>query len=355
MQTNESDALRDKIAIYSSNITSEIREELGSLEEEYLTARKEQRWGKFLLLTAFIGPFIIMLLLGERELTAFLIIILIPLSLWYGLKLFFRNFRIISKYNLSVDKIIFARVFLFMGIVGEEVADEVFNSTATRPVNEKFIIGKNYLNIPGSNSYYVSIADLDNSELITKPHNTNLVGNVFEIKYRDSKARIAELEITNVTRGNKHTHIEHIFQGYFVSFDLKRELAGKTFVSADSDKRGFGDLSAFGSNKPGQAKETILEWNEFENLLHVATTDEVEARCILTPNFMHDLYDWWHGRQSNIRLSFIKNRLYILYPDSKIRLNKSVEKITEEAVAEYLYTIAWPLQNVLKLIDDVKL
>ena len=50
-----------------------------------------------------------------------------------------------------------------------------------------------------------------------------------------------------------------------------------------------------------------------------------------------------------------KNRLYILYPADKIRINQTVEKITDEDISKYLFAIIWPIKNVIKLIDDVRL
>ena len=85
------------------------------------------------------------------------------------------------------------------------------------------------------------------------------------------------------------------------------------------------------------------------------TTDKVEARYILTPNFMSDLYDWWKGQKGNIRISFIKDRMYLLFPDSQVRLNDTVSNIDETEVKQYMLTIARPLLHILHLIEDVRM
>jgi hypothetical protein len=102
-------------------------------------------------------------------------------------------------------------------------------------------------------------------------------------------------------------------------------------------------------------KETKFEWNDFEELLHVATDNNREAREILTPEFMTDLYDWWknHGKL-NIRIAFVGNLMYMLFPDGQIRFEKTVSSVEPQELKEYMLTIARPLLHVLHLVEDVR-
>ena len=77
----------------------------------------------------------------------------------------------------------------------------------------------------------------------------------------------------HATGSGKNRFTKNIFHGYIVGFGLKKELAGKTFISTEVDKQGFAGLACFGNKAEGSAKETLLEWNEVENLLHVCATD----------------------------------------------------------------------------------
>jgi len=38
---------------------------------------------------------------------------------------------------------------------------------------------------------------------------------------------------------------------------------------------------------------TLLEWGQFEDLLHVETTNETEARYLLPPDAMENIYHSW--------------------------------------------------------------
>ena len=166
---------------------------------------------------------------------------------------------------------------------------------------------------------------------------------------------VAELDIAHVTDSGKNKNTKQIFHGYFAVMELGKELTGKTFVSTEGDTNGFGEITFWNKNTTNIPRETVLEWNDFENMLHVATTDETEARYILTPNFMLDLYEWWKEQKTNIRVSFIKDRLYILFPDELVRIETTVDNMTEERLVEYAYTIARPLWHIIRLIEKVKL
>ncbi len=165
---------------------------------------------------------------------------------------------------------------------------------------------------------------------------------------------LAELNLKHVTGSGKDRRVKKIFHGYFVSFPIGKVLQGKTFVSTEGDTRGFGHTSFWSGFTAGEVKKTSLEWNEFEDLLHVATSNPTEARYILTPNFMIDLHDWWKEKKQNIRFSFLENRVYILFPDTKIQLGKTLETLGEHEVGEYLQSIAVPLLHVLHVIEDVE-
>lgn len=114
------------------------------------------------------------------------------------------------------------------------------------------------------------------------------------------------------------------------------------------------DTQASGKQKKGKdVQETILEWNDFEKLLHVATNNETEARYILTPDMMSNLYDWWIPKKQNIRLSFVSNKMYILFPDNTIRIGTTVQNLNQSHIEKYVLSIAIPLLHILHLIEDI--
>ena len=285
----------------------------------------------------------------------------IIMSVVHGLKLMIGKFHIIKQYHSTIDRVLFAQVFSILGIEGnllirKEVANPLYNfSTLGRESIFEFLktlqVKKNTISTISTEILQV----LASSELITEAHNTNQVDTELEIVKGSITLTVAELDIEHVTGSGKNQSVKQIFHGYFARCKLGKELTGKTFVSTEGDTNGFGQVSFWNKGNAGIPKETILEWNDFENMLHVATTNETEARYVLTPDFMQDLYDWWKEHKTNIRVSFIKDSLYILFPDEQVRINTTVNNLTEERLVEYVYTIARPLWHILRLIEKVKL
>jgi len=195
---------------------------------------------------------------------------------------------------------------------------------------------------------------LDHSELITTQKDVVLVDDMVSITYNDRPLFLAEITAKSILGKDNDKRVSNIFHGYFVSFDLPRALTGKTFVSTEGDKKGFGHQSFFKSMKGKGVQKTELEWNDFEDKLHVVTDNPSEARYVLTPDFMSDLYDWWQGKKENIRLSFIANRMYVLFPDKGVRMGKTIKKIDSGEMQMYLESIAVPLLHVLHLIEDLE-
>lgn len=192
------------------------------------------------------------------------------------------------------------------------------------------------------------------SELITEAYNRLTIDDVWQVDLQGTPLEFAEVSVKNVTGSGKSRRVKEIFHGYFVAHTLPTTLKGKTFVSTDGDRSGFGHQSFWSRRQPKAVEQTTLEWNEFENLLHVATNDPTEARYILTPDVMQDVYDWWVERPENIRISFIADKMYLLFPDKDMRLHTSVAKLTEAELAEYLLLLARPWLHILHITEDIR-
>ena len=198
------------------------------------------------------------------------------------------------------------------------------------------------------------LAQLQHSELITEPYNKVVIDDSWEVQLLGRRLAMAELSISHETGSGKNRRVKRIFHGYFATYTLPTTFTGKTFLSTDGDRNGFGHQSFWTRHAQGAVNATTLEWNEFEDLLHVATNNPTEARYILTPDLMQDVYDWWVALHENIRLSFIDTHMYILFPDKKMRLHTSVADLTEDSLADYLFLHARPFLHVTHLAEDIR-
>lgn len=341
--------LKSLIVKQGPELLTKLKNELGPLETEYLKARRRSAIGILFL----VGGFLI------ASLPSIISIIIGFLLVYLGLKYIIISQSVISQFNRKVDGILFYKVFALFRVSGTTFDQPIVGNPDTLYTGFNRASLRNFLNAFKVKKGPVEeevLNWLDNSELITEDHNHNHVDTVMKLQVGDTPITVAEFDIEHVTGSGKNKSTKQIFHGYFASLELKRELAGKTFTSTEGDRAGFGQITFWNKSSADVPKETILEWNEFENMLHVATTNETEARYILTPNFMQDLYDWWKEQKTNIRIAFIKNRMYVLFPDDKIRLGHGITgDLTEESLVEYIYTIARPLWHILRLTGKVKL
>lgn len=195
---------------------------------------------------------------------------------------------------------------------------------------------------------------LEHSELVTEAHNTFDFDDSITTAVHSRPAFFVEGDIKHVTGSGKNRQVKHIFKGVFAVLELPKTLTGKTFISTEGDKRGFGHVSFWNNLKDTGAQETELEWNDFENKLHVAATDPTEARYILTPDYMQDLFAWWQEKHGNIRISFVGNTMNVLFPDANVRLNHALFRIDTLSLQDYAATIAVPIAHVLHLAEDIE-
>lgn len=95
-----------------------------------------------------------------------------------------------------------------------------------------------------------------------------------------------------------------VFQGMLLSIDFKRDFSGKTIVKREK-------WLQLKRNK--DMKRVGLVSAEFEALFEAYSTDQVEARYLLTPDFMQDLIDLEKSVQGEkVRLAFLDNVLHVI-------------------------------------------
>ncbi len=345
------EALRVKLQTNLPHYVEKIRTDAGPLEGNFIKA------GQYLKSSAllFFGPLIVVKVLSELSgpftfpdtitLVACIAAVLVPMC--WGIVYFKKSLALRNNFALVVNDLMYINALTLLGLTGTHFRQSFTPSKAT-----KLFLRQSQITQPPERQQVLSL--LDHSELVTETRNTFLIDDLLTLTIGGKPLFVSEIDISNVTGTGKNRHTKKIFHGYFAVLDLSKTLSGKTFISTEGDEDGFGHLSFWPSLTKKEVTETILEWNEFEQLLHVATSDPVEARYILTPDFMHHLYDWWLPNKGNIRLSFVDTRLYILFPDPGVRIYGTIKKISDEEIKDFIYSIAKPLLHVVHLVEDVQ-
>jgi hypothetical protein len=133
--------------------------------------------------------------------------------------------------------------------------------------------------------------------------------------------RLSELhteyrQVTYDSKGNRREYWVTIFRGLFISADFHKHFHGITLVLPDTEQSWLGGLgqwlqsiSAKLGNQPGELVK--MEDPEFERLFKVFSTDQVEARYILTPNMIRRIVEFRNRTNSQVRLSFIASRVFV--------------------------------------------
>ncbi|MEK7462434.1 MAG: DUF3137 domain-containing protein [Patescibacteria group bacterium] len=354
-------------------ITAATKREVGKLEQDYAKFRRYQRIGFLLIAAAFLLPNSAVLVLEvlfanlsnfwSTVISIGVFLISFMLCSYFGFKFIMSGSDVIRQFNAKVDTILFGAIFNLLGVKGELIEHTVvvdkksIDGTGGKLAELIDILRAHFRSLRESPESEQVLASLTTSELITEPFNTTRLDNVFAIDIVERRLMVSELHLEHITGSGRSRQVKQVFKGYFVALPLRRALTGKTFISTDGDTHGFAHRTYWSTllEADNQIKETKFEWNDFEELLHVATDNDREAREVLTPQFMSDLYDWWKKHeQLNIRIAFIGNLMYLLFPDNQIRFEKTVSKVEPSELKEYMFTIARPLMHVLHLVEEVK-
>ena len=106
---------------------------------------------------------------------------------------------------------------------------------------------------------------------------------------RFSELHHQEKRETKDSRGNRQTTWVTIFKGIFFIADFNKNFIGRTYVFPDAGSSFLGIGKLFEKWSGGRGELVKLENPEFEKIFTVYSTDQVEARYILSPSLMERL------------------------------------------------------------------
>lgn len=119
------------------------------------------------------------------------------------------------------------------------------------------------------------------------------------------EAHLEERRTTTDSKGNSRTTWVTVFRGQIWVFGAPKTFHGTTRIARDSGV--FNALGSMGAN----VHRARLEDPEFEKKFEVYTTDQVEARYLLTPNVMQALLDLEAAfKGAKVRCTFHDNKIY---------------------------------------------
>jgi hypothetical protein len=116
--------------------------------------------------------------------------------------------------------------------------------------------------------------------------------------------------------GKQDQHI--FFKGLIVKLDFNKNFAGHTIIIPDREGQILGGL--FGESESRRKKALVkMENVDFENMFSVYSTDDQEARYLITPKLMELVMETQALLGTEVRLCFKENSLFVTVPQDKDR------------------------------------
>ena len=145
----------------------------------------------------------------------------------------------------------------------------------------------------------------DNLGLL-RSHNELDVEDLFEGELNGVRFELFEALAKMRTKNKKSDSVRTVFSGLLARFDFPKDFEGSTVVLTDS---GFFNWAAGFSQK---GERVSLEDPVFEKQFQVYSSDQVEARYLLTPSFMQRLLEIRSVfPDAQIQAAFERNSLYL--------------------------------------------
>lgn len=152
----------------------------------------------------------------------------------------------------------------------------------------------------------------------------------------------------------KGTHMTQ-FQGFFLMMDFHKEFHGRTYVLPDDAERLFGKTGRSTQKLMKRRYTNLLQLDdpEFEKAFVVYSTDEVEARYLLSHSMMKRILKMRKRFGSRIRFSFRGSCVCIAIPTGRNYLIPRLNRPSTDE-AQFL-TIHRRLKMLLGIIHDLDL
>lgn len=223
------------------------------------------------------------------------------------------------NYGLSVKKQIFPIVFRFLG--------DRFHYQTDSPIQSQTLIPFGLLPPHDISHYEDYIAGIHGETILS----------------------VTEATLKRRVRTQKTTREVQVFHGLFILFEIKKPFLGKTLIKKDS-----GSLGNWLTDKFNKLESIKLEDPRFEKIFEVYSTDQIEARYILTPSFMERLIDLSSLFKNKIECSFLDRQILLKIPCSQNKFEVSSIFQTINFENDALHIIK-EMHIIFDIIDTLKL
>lgn len=158
--------------------------------------------------------------------------------------------------------------------------------------------------------------------------------------YNNLPIDIMEIELKKETGTGKNRRVEKIFKGIFIKVPCNKKFKTKTIIKEDTIK--------IGDNK----NRVKLEDPEFEKIYDVYSSDQVEARYLITTAFMNRMVEL-RKKNNKIILSFEQGNVNIALSTNSDWFELSIFKPAND-INQYR-EILEQIMTIFSILDSLKL
>lgn len=176
----------------------------------------------------------------------------------------------------------------------------------------------------------ISMETFKGTELFSTSPNRYSTEDLIHGTYGKTYLQLAEVEAKERrtrtdSNGNRKTYYVTIFKGLLLIADFHKDFHGRTFVFPDISEKTFGNFARFFQKMGGRRKTNLirLEDPEFEKAFAVYSTDEVEARYVLSTAMLRRILDMRQRFGEDVRLGFKDSCLTLAVPHKSTYLEPS--------------------------------
>lgn len=193
------------------------------------------------------------------------------------------------------------------------------------------------------------------SDLFSKPDkisgNDLVMGSIGGINIEFSDIHAQRRNKSSKGRGSWST----IFQGLFIVAEFNKNFHGETVVLPDTAQNSFGNFIGNWLQSKNASREELVKMDdpEFEKEFVVYSTDQIEARYILSHSLMQKLLMFKNRSNHPLYISFIGNHIHMaVYYDKDLFEPSIFSSLLDYKVAmEYVKT----LHLAISVVQELKL
>lgn len=180
-----------------------------------------------------------------------------------------------------------------------------------------------------------------------------VTGRLGATKITFSELHHQEKQESTDSKGQRHENWVTIFKGIFFIADFNKNFNGITYIMPDAGNSFLGIGKLFEKWTIGRGQLVNLENPAFEKLFTVYSSDQVEARYILSTSMMERLVAFRKKAANTVHLSFVHSKVHIA-----ISINKSLFEpnvFSTGLQPDYLKEYFSYLQLTTGIVDDLNL